>query len=329
MVKYGLLIGINYINTEDELYGCINDVSNMKMFLESKLGYTNFVVLTEDIPSKLPTKQNILRAIHSLVRVLKSGDEVWLHYSGHGILVYDRSGDEEDGYDSCISPLDYNRTGVISDDTLRSILVQKIPSGVKLYIVLDACHSGTGCDLRYKYDDFSILKDKNVKSSIYVPSEWSLRQTSYEFEEYARTEGEVYCISGCQDEQESADAFIENDQMYGGALTSTMLSFFNSNDVKTYKWTDLLKDICCSLRINEYNQIPALTSGKPLYLESPIFSFPVRKPVNRPSKKNKKKYIQIANINVIATTNANATMNANANIVNKLNNRRMNKMIFA
>ena len=323
MVKYGLLIGINYINTADELYGCINDVNNVKMFLESKLGYTNFVVLTEDIPSKLPTKQNILQAIHSLVRVLKSGDEVWFHYSGHGILVYDRSGDEEDGYDSCISPLDYNRTGVISDDTLRSILVQKIPRGVKLYIVLDACHSGTGCDLRYKYDDFSILTNENVKSSTYVPSEWSLRQTSYEFEEYAKTEGEVYSISGCQDEQESADAFIEKDQLYGGALTSTMLSLFNSNDVKTYKWTDLLKDICCSLRINEYNQIPALTSGKLLYLESPIFSFPVRKPVNRPPKKNKKKYIQIANINVIATTNA------NANIVNKLNNRRMNKMIFA
>jgi hypothetical protein len=329
MVKYGILIGINYRNTADELYGCINDVSNVKMFLESKLGYTKFIVLTEDIPSRIPTKQNILRAIHSLVRVLKSGDEAWFHYSGHGILVYDRSGDEEDGYDSCISPLDYNRKGFISDDTLRSILVQKIPRGVKLYIVLDACHSGTGCDLRYKYDDFSILKDKNVKSSTYVPSEWSLRQTSYEFEEYATTEGEVYCISGCQDEQESADAFIEKDQMYGGALTSTMLSLFNSNDVKTYKWTDLLKDICCSLRINEYNQIPALTSGKPLYLESPIFSFPVRKPVNRPPKKNKKKYIQIANINVIATTNAVATMNANANIVNKLINRRMNKMIFA
>ena len=323
MVKYGLLIGINYRNTADELYGCINDVNNVKIFLESNLGYTNFVILTDDTPSKLPTKENILKAIHYLVRVLKSGDEVWFHYSGHGILVYDRGGDEEDGYDSCISPLDYERTGFISDDTLRSILIQKIPSGVKLYVVIDACHSGTGCDLRYKYDDSSYLTNENVKSPTYVPSEWSLRQTSYEFKKYAKTAGQVYCISGCQDEQESADTFIESSQTYGGALTSTMLSLFNSNDLKTYKWIHLLKDMCCSLKINEYAQEPVLTSGNPLYLESHIFSFPTRKPVKPSTSKNKNKYIQIANMNVIATTNA------NANIVNKSNNHRMNKMIFS
>lgn len=275
MVNYGLLVGINYRNTENELYGCINDVNNMKLFLQSKLGYTNFVMLTDDTPLK-PTRSNILSAINSLVRRLKPGDDVWFHYSGHGVLVYDGNRDEESGKDSCLAPLDFQRTGFINDDTLRSMLVQKIPKGAKLYAVLDACHSGTGLDLRFKYDDSSYPTNPDVKPLSYIPSEWSLRQTSYEFKRYPRIAGEVYCISGCQDDQESTDTFIESDQMSGGVLTSTMLSLFRSNELQTYKWKHLLKDICCSERANGYSQITALTSGNPLNMENSVFVFPAK-----------------------------------------------------
>ena len=284
MVKYALLIGINYTGTEDELYGCINDINNTRTFLQSQMGYTNFVVLTDNTPVK-PTKSNIMNEIISLARRLKSGDEAWFHYSGHGALLRDRNGDEESGNDSCLTPLDYMRTGFISDDVIRSNLVQRVPRGAKLYVVLDACHSGTGCDLRYKYDDSSSLINRNVKSLTYVPSEWALRQTSYEFKKYQRTAGEVYCISGCQDHQESGDIFVESDQMYGGVLTSTMLSLFKSNDLNVYKWKHLLKDICCSERANGYAQVTALTSGNPLNMENPVFVIP-KKFVPPPPKNN-------------------------------------------
>jgi hypothetical protein len=274
MVKYGLLIGINYTGTEDQLYGCINDVNNMKLFLASKLGYTNFAMLTDDTPVK-PTRANILNQINSIVRNLKSGDEAWVHFSGHGILVRDRNIDEESGFDSCICPIDYNISGFISDDAIRSNLIQKVPKGATVYIVLDACHSGTGCDLRHKYDDSSYLINPDVKPQAYVPSEWALRQTSYEFKKYPRTAGNVYSLSGCQDDQQSGDTFIESDQMYGGVLTSTMLSVLKSNDLNVYKWKHLLKDICCSERANGYDQITALTSGNPLNMENPVFTFPV------------------------------------------------------
>jgi hypothetical protein len=303
MVKYALLIGINYRNTENELYGCINDINNMKLFLESKLGYTKFVILTDDATKRSlrPTKSNILGAIRSLVRILKPYDEVWFHYSGHGILEYDRSSDEESGYDCAIAPIDYDIEGCINDDTLRSSLVENIPNKARLYIILDACYSGTGCDLRYKYDDSSYIINKNVISSTYIPSEWFLSKKSYEFEKYPITKGEVFCISGCQDYQESADTFIENEQTYGGVLTHTMLSLFRSNDLKTYMWKNLLNDICCSVKMNGYDQVTALTSGKLLDMESKVFSFPVRdvvKPsIPQSSNKNKRKYIHTENAN--------------------------------
>ena len=323
MGKFALLVGINYNNTEDQLEGCMNDVYNTKSFLESYLGYTNanIDVLTDDTPVK-PTRNNILNAIKSLVEKLKPGDEAWFHYSGHAILVKDRNRDEKSGYDTCICPLDYNnrRTGgVISDDTIRSNLVMKIPSGVKLYVMLDACHSGTGCDLYYKYDDSSFLINKKIKPVTYNSSEWSFRQTSHEFPNYKITNGDVFCLSSSQDNQESADTYIESDQMYGGFFTSTLLSLLKSNDLSTYKWKNLLKDICCIQRVSEYEQRTTLTSGKYLNTENAVFSTPVRnfsKPSNFKSTSNKK-YIQMkSNIMNIMNTR------------NKINKNKMKKMIF-
>ena len=321
MVKYAFLIGINYRKTADELYGCINDVNNMKIFLQSKLGYTNNIVTLTDDTSVKPTRSNILKGIDTLVRKLKSGDEAWVHFSGHGVLVRDYSGDEESGYDSCFAPIDYNRSGFISDDVIRSNLAQRVPRGVKLYVVLDACHSGTGCDLRHKYDDSSQLttnqnQTTNPLTLTYVPSEWSLRQTRYEFTKYPRTAGEVYCISGCQDNQESGDTYIESDRMYGGVLTSTMLSLLKSNDLKTYKWKDLLKDVCCSKKVNGYAQRTALTSGNPLNMESAVFSFPVVR-IAAPAKKNYRSNYRTMNVNAVNQTSQ-TNPHKNKNIMKKM-----------
>ena len=322
MVKYAFLIGINYRKTADELYGCINDVNNMKNFLQSKLGYTNsnIVTLTDDTSVK-PNRRNILKGIDALVLKLKSGDEAWVHFSGHGVLVRDYSRDEESGYDSCFAPIDYNSSGFISDDVIRSNLAQRVPRGVKVYVVLDACHSGTGCDLRHKYDDSSHLttnqnQNANPLTLTYVPSEWSLRQTRYEFTKYPRTAGEVYCISGCQDNQESGDTYIESDRMYGGVLTSTMLSLLKSNDLKTYKWKDLLKDVCCSEKVNGYAQRTALTSGNPINMESAVFSFPVVR-IAAPAKKNYRSNYRTMNVNAVNQTSQ-TNPHKNKNIMKKM-----------
>ena len=57
--KYAALIGLNYRNTPNEIYGCINDTTNIKNMLETKYGFNNFVFLTDDTNNK-PTKENII-----------------------------------------------------------------------------------------------------------------------------------------------------------------------------------------------------------------------------------------------------------------------------
>jgi metacaspase-1 len=272
-MKYALLIGINYVGTDNELNGCINDINNMNAFLRSARNYTRFIIMTDNTKIK-PTKANILSAFNVLLKTVKPGDELWVHYSGHGTLTCDNNRDEESGFDSCICPLDFQRSGFITDDIIRTNLALKVPKGVTLYIVLDACHSGTGCDLRYKYDDSSYLINKNSPlPTNYISTDWALVQTSYEFKKYGKTLGDVYCISGCQDNQTSADAYISG--AYAGALTSILLSSLKANPLQTYKWKHLLKDICCGEKINGFDQRTAITSGGPLNLDGCVFNTPV------------------------------------------------------
>lgn len=289
MVKCALLIGINYKNTPIQLQGCINDINNMRQFLQNSLGYTRFITLTDDTPSK-PTRKNILTAFNLFIGSLKPGDEAFVAYSGHGLLVADTNGDEVSGADSAIVPIDFQTAGIINDDLIRINVAQRVIKGVKMYVVLDACHSGTGFDLRYKVDDSSTYPPNLPLPSTYIPSDWTRVQTSYEFINYKETSGEVYCISGCQDEQTSEDAYIESEQTFNGALTHILLSILKSSDLKKLQWNEFLEAICCNERIKGYAQRTSITSGRPIIMESPVFTFPsvpVKTPI--PPKKGKNK----------------------------------------
>lgn len=88
--RKALLIGINYFGQRGQLRGCINDVKNMSTYLNGNFGYAreDMVILTDDQqnPMSQPTKQNILRAMHWLVKDAKPNDSLFFHYSGTSAL---------------------------------------------------------------------------------------------------------------------------------------------------------------------------------------------------------------------------------------------------
>lgn len=72
--------------------------------------------------------------------------------AGHGGRVRDDDyGEEEDGYDETLVPVDYTSSGQIRDDDLFTTLVSPMASGVTLVSLMDCCHSATVLDLPYKY----------------------------------------------------------------------------------------------------------------------------------------------------------------------------------
>jgi hypothetical protein len=223
--KTALLIGINYTNTTSQLGGCINDIQNISKLLKNK-GYT-CSLMTEFTPIKA-TKNNILKAFTQLLTNSKSGDSLFFHYSGHGTNTVDRNKDELDGRDEMICPCDFN---MISDDELNKIIQTNLKPNVTLFALFDSCFSGTVLDLKYNYSP-------NVMNP-----------------RVAETKSNVIMISGCRDNQTSADTVINN--QWCGAMTNAFLTCVNAPSLNI-----LVNNMRNYLKKNNYSQIPQLSSGQ-------------------------------------------------------------------
>src|SRR5690348_14830089 len=112
MAIFSTHIGINYVGTPNQLAGCVNDANDWAAWCKS-IGVTSPVLLLEGEA----TKAGILAAISRLLASLKVGDWGVLTYSGHGTQIPDRTGEEADGYDEAICPIDLNRN-LITDDEI-------------------------------------------------------------------------------------------------------------------------------------------------------------------------------------------------------------------
>ncbi len=245
--KKALLIGINYRGTSNELNGCINDVNDMSLLLQSRYEFNknNIEIVTDDTPKK-PTKQNIITSLTSLLSGSKAGDTLVFMYSGHGINSRDRNRDEWDGMDELICPLDMN---LISDDEMSNIIRTYLKKDVNLFTFFDCCNSGTILDLRYQYLDTMRTRQTMTNTN------------------YSELNGNLVCISGCQDNQTSADSFING--RFNGALTWSFIQC--TKDITRPNWLDLLSNMRNLLRQNRYSQIAQMSSGKLLANTSKLF----------------------------------------------------------
>jgi hypothetical protein len=57
--------------------------------------------------------------------------------SGHGAQRKDKDGDEQDGLDEVIFPLDFRKYGHIVDDEMFDIMVRPLPEGCRLTALYD------------------------------------------------------------------------------------------------------------------------------------------------------------------------------------------------
>ena len=238
--KKALLVGINYNNSQYELNGCINDVMLMKEKL-IKRGYkeNNIILLTDyDVSSSiLPTKETILNELTIILKSSKPGDLIFFHFSGHGSYVLDKNKDEIDGCDEMIVTCDFK--GIV-DDELNKIITTNLNREAIFVGLFDSCFSGSILDLKYTYYD-STQNNKLVVNNT-----------------YNNTNANIISISGCQDNQTSADACFNG--TYEGALTQSFLSCLNDKENQT--WKEILQNVRSKLKSSGFTQIPQLSSGK-------------------------------------------------------------------
>lgn len=235
-----VLVGINYFHTEAELRGCINDVHNMRRLLADTFGWPGSCVrtLTDDDPSRSPTRANIEDALRWLVEGVCRGDVLLFHFSGHGAQKEDPHGYEEDGMNETVCPVDFQRSGMLTDDEIGDMIVKHLPEGVRLTAVMDCCHSGTGLDL---------------------PFTWSGQSWHEETNPY-HSRGDVQLFSGCEDEDTSADAMGPGGSA-GGAMTTAFCDLLRSG-CAGLPYAELLSRLHDVMRRRGFTQRPQLTSSQ-------------------------------------------------------------------
>ncbi|KAG8686199.1 Ca(2+)-dependent cysteine protease [Ceratobasidium sp. 423] len=287
--KKVLSIGINYFGQNGELRGCINDSNNLCEFLTGQFGYKkeDIVKLTDDAtnPQQMPTRENILKAMQWLVKDAKPNDSLFFHYSGHGGQTKDLDGDEDDGYDEVIYPMDFEHAGHIVDDDMHTIMVKPLPEGCRLTAIFDSCHSGSALDLPYIYSTEGKIKEPNLLAGAgqgllsaglsyargdmggVVKGIGSLLKTATgsqkkanEYAKQTRTSpADVISWSGCKDSQTSADTVEAGEAT--GAMSYAFMEALRLKPQQTYQ--ELLNNLRDILK-KKYSQKPQLSSSHPM-----------------------------------------------------------------
>jgi hypothetical protein len=166
---------------------------------------------------------------------------------------------EVDGLDEVICPVDFDwsDTYLIRDKQFHQLFSTMHP-GVKFNWVSDSCHSGNLSDTR------EMGNPHKVTARAYpIPAdiEWHVNLAKAKghaplgmSKALVKGKLDVGFISGCQSNQTSADAYIDN--RYNGALTYYLLQALKAEGGDKAPLTKIVATTNASLRANRYEQEP-------------------------------------------------------------------------
>lgn len=255
--KRAFMVGISHYDTALTKYqwNNINGVEDILLLspLLKKQGFYTTELLDEQA-----TFGTIISQLTQFTNQTKKGDIVYLHFSAHGQPVEDLNGDEEDGWDESIVPIDaykLYRKGIyegqkhLTDDLLNKYikkLREKIgPTGF-LYIVIDACHAGTSS----RANDETIRGTHvgfTYNNKVFKPS--TSKKSHYRIEASSK-QSNVLFIEACRPDQVNTEIKVDGKRfgplsyniaqtLFGFTLTTNANDFVESikrSLIKTGRW---------------------------------------------------------------------------------------------
>jgi hypothetical protein len=210
--------GAHYGGWTGDLLACEADAEDM-YDLACGQGFSATKLLT-----RKGTRKAVIDALTGASRRLKSGDIFFLSYSGHGGRLPDKNDDEPDHMDETWCLFD----GEIIDDEMNN-LYAKFAKGVRIVVLSDSCHSGTATRMAFYESIRSAIpgEDGPVRYRAMPPAAelrtYRLHRAFYDKLQKANAKAHdvkatVLLISGCQDNQYSADG------TFNGLFTGTLLT---------------------------------------------------------------------------------------------------------
>ncbi|XP_057804003.1 metacaspase-1-like [Salvia miltiorrhiza] len=210
--RRALICGVSYKNQKHELKGSAQDVKKMSSLLLDHYHFPaeSVLILAEQEPYLPPTRRHIEAGFEWLMRGVQRGDSLVFYFSGHGKRQREVvRGDEIDGFDETICPVDFEENGMIVDNYINRAIVRPLVPGVTLHAIIDSCHSGTILDLPHVYDIKGKWEDNSPPSGAYKGTKG----------------GKAICFSACEDYQLAADTtvFSKSEKEMTGAMTITFI----------------------------------------------------------------------------------------------------------
>ena len=278
-MKKAVLVGINKYNGSP-LRGCVNDVIVMHQLLTKQFGFKHedIKVLTDYEATKI----NIINSIKWLTQGVGSVDSIVFHYSGHGaqVSVDDwTSTSETDGLDEILCSVDLDWNNPLRDHELGAYF-KRVPKDCNTLIVMDCCHSGTslrGCfgkdKLKTEDDYISRSISPPISNILSNPALIVNNDLSFDFPDPKQNDkayvskflsdvteqGDAILLAGCQENQTSADAWIDN--RYQGAMTYALNAILLKNNYNvTYQ--QLIKEVNEYMTRFKFTQVPQLECSK-------------------------------------------------------------------
>ena len=250
--KRALLVGISdYGNAMEDPNMWANISGANDVLLLSPLFSEHVYTVTSLVDSQA-THANITNALMDLAKESKKGDVVYIHFSMHGQPFEDLNGDEEDGWDEALIPVDaemlyaegvYEGKNHLLDDELEvyfNDIRSKLGSEGQLIVILDACHSGTAS--RGDDDHIRGTREGFTRSGKdYTPDR---TQETNDYFTVASTKGQspVTFIEACRSYQVNREVRdVETNIWYGSLSFYIAQSMKNNKTVGSDEWIEAIK----------------------------------------------------------------------------------------
>lgn len=250
--KRALLVGVSdYGNAMEDpnkwanISGA-NDVTLLAPLFQEQ-GFT-----VESLVDSKATHARITKALDELAKNSKKGDIVYVHFSMHGQPFEDLNGDEEDGWDEALIPVDaemlyaegvYEGKNHLLDDELEvyfNDIRSKLGSEGQLIVILDACHSGTAS--RGDDDHIRGTREGFTRSGKdYTPDR---TQETNDYFTVASTKGQspVTFIEACRSYQVNREVRdVETNTWYGSLSFYIAKSMKDNKTVGSDEWIEAIK----------------------------------------------------------------------------------------
>lgn len=251
---YALLVGINQYNKEvRDLNGCVDDITEVKKFLEGRLNKETYTLRHTELVNKAATRDAIINGFKNHLSQAGKEDVVLFYFCGHGAREW--AGEEfkdwelDNAHETIVcydsrSETDGRRVPDLADKELRYLISQVANKGDNspdhVLVVYDCCHSSSGTrdlddadgirqlddvDPARKYSDFCFANQ--ITTEVLSPETFP--------------EGDHTFIAACLNTETAKEILQENSQVRG-LFTYSLLKELESQN-RTLSYENLIHEV--------------------------------------------------------------------------------------